>query len=591
MNHKISAILFGLFFIPAVLFSQTNMPVQAGPWWERTLGTRVLGQPYLQTQTMVVAGADGSIRSYFMSGTELWRFDPQDAVSPHIARSVEGVAYVSNRSGSFMAVNRIGYEVWRIEFGRPVSFPPVVGWDGRVFIPLGSEVYTRTASGQPLWSKDLGNPMVVAPILDSVGSMVTVLENQDFVRLNQFSTEDRIRLNDLPFLTVPIMSGGHPSYVLFYTNGMAEKIVFNEGAARGNRLSRTSFPSLEQMPVAAAGRGSTVAVTLQDGRMQLLDDTGHILWTGNSHETAIERGPGFSGAVVLQTTQVAMEFDARGIYLLSTRGATGFDVDGRRRFTFKMDEAAAVPALSEEGMLYVSGSDNALRAYRVDSRPLVVPRRSRYYGPMPEGNYGLGDPPPSPWALGAFQWDPVEQERMYEVIERTISSGQIAEEEPFYVAYLHEMIGYFLNEGNPDQVRPRVMPIQQIEFIRLLGRIGSRDTIPFLAEIFNRHHEPAVRAACAEAIGRIGVDPDGLILYSYAFFLSPNNPHRDPQLLLSAARSIVELCRFAGPPLSGDGLFLLRQFHNLSWLPLNVRNFIQQDLDDLFTGGFDQVLQ
>ena len=561
------------------------LQVGAAPAWSRDLGSLVLGQPYLHVESVVVACDGGSVRSFYMTGTPLWNFEPDQHLTPFIARSMEGASYVCDTSGVFRAVNRVGRELWRVNLGRPISHPPVVGWDGRVFIPVGSQVFCRTAAGHPLWDIDLGSPISVTPALDRAGSLVTVLQNRDFVRVNQFSVVDRIRLDQQPLLFASLKTDSHYSYVLFYTNGTAEKLVFNENAPQGRRFSRQSFPSLPALPAAVAARDDQFAVTLRDGRVLLVNEAGRVVWTGDSHETAVERG-----SANLDPTRATMVFDERGIYSLSTRGATGFDVSGRRRFIHKMAEANSIPGFSDEGMLFVPGRDRHLHVFKLDNRPRTV-RRSRFYGPDPEGNYGMGNPPPSPWAGDRHRFDSIQQDIMLARIERAIDSGQLGESEPIYVAYLMEMIGFFLNDPHHSRVRPSVSPVRRVDLIRLLGRIGSRETIPFLWNIFDRDPEPSIKAACAEAIGNIGVDPTGRTFVSYNFFLSANNPNRDPQLLMSAISSIAALCRFSGPPLSGEGIVLLRHFSNLTWVPPIIRNQIRNELEALYREGLDRVIQ
>ena len=157
------------------------------------------------------------------------------------------------------------------------------------------------------------------------------------------------------------------------------------------------------------------------------------------------------------------------------------------------------------------------------------------------------------------------------------------------MGYLMEMIGFFLNDPHYSRARPSVKPPQHIDFIRLLGKVGSRETVPFLYNIFDRYHEPSIKSACAEAIGDIGVDPYGNTFESYNYLLAANNPNRDPQLLLSATSSIAALCRFSGPPLSGEGIVLLRAFSNLTWAPNAIRNQIRAELDSLYREGVDRL--
>jgi outer membrane protein assembly factor BamB len=570
---------------PLVLPAQTggDSPVSAASVWDRDLAGVVLGLPFLQAESVVLAIDQGRIRSYSRRGTFLWDFDPRARVTPYVARSPEGTSYVCNTEGSFMAVNRVGRELWRLELGKPITFPVVVGWDGRVFIPAGNELACRTASGFPLWRQDMGNPMILAPVLDHAGGLVTVLENRDFLRVNQFGAMERVRLDRTPAGIIPLKSGDQNSYFLIYTNGETEGISLNPAAARGSKLSRSPRPSLPAVPAAAAGSEDKVAVTLRDGRVLLLSANGQILWRGDSHETAAEKG---SGNVAPQ--DASMVFDERGVYVLSTRGATGFAANGRRRWIFHMKESTAVPALSDEGLLYVCGADRFLRTYKIESRSRNIPRSM--YGPDPEGSYGLGNPPPSPWADSPYRFDEGELTSMYARIDTATKNGQVGENEPAYVGYLMEMTGGILNTPHYSPVRPPIQITQRLELIRLLARMGSRETIPFLANLFYRDPEPSIKAACAEAIGRIGVDPKGDAIRAYSVLLSPDNAALDPMTLMAAASSSAALARFSGPPLAIAGIRLLNAFGHLDFPPV-VKRQAQRELDALRREGLDKVLE
>jgi outer membrane protein assembly factor BamB len=78
-----------------------------------------------------------------------------------------------------------------------------------------------------------------------------------------------------------------------------------------------------------------------------------------------------------------------------------------------------------------------------------------------------------------------------------------------------------------------------------------------LADLFRREKDPLVKAAAAEAIGRIGVDPEGIALRAFEEIIFPALPRREEALLTAIASSIGSLCRFSGPPLSDAGIRLL----------------------------------
>jgi outer membrane protein assembly factor BamB len=154
-----------------------------------------------------------------------------------------------------------------------------------------------------------------------------------------------------------------------------------------------------------------------------------------------------------------------------------------------------------------------------------------------------------------------------------------------------EMIGFFLNDPHGSLVRAPVKVPQRIDLIRLLARMGSRETIKFLVTIYNRDPEPSIKAACCEAIGTIGVDPKGEAIQAYTFLLSRDNANRDSQTLLSASDSIAALCRFSGPPLAGDGILLLTQIARFPDFRSDVKKRAQDQLNALRQEGLDKVIQ
>jgi len=593
MNRKYLQItVFILVFAVSNLTAQHRIEdplaalVSAAQMWETDIGDTIKGSPYLQANSAVLAGERGSIKSFFMSGTHLWNFDARGKAVPYLARSYEAATYVCNNDGVFMAINRVGRELWRLNLGKPISYPPVVGWDGRVFISLESSMTCRTASGNGLWTINLGSPVAFAPVLDKTGSVATVLQNMDFVKVNQFSRVERIKLQRLPTMIATLNEGALQSYVLLYQSGEMEKITFDSAAKDGNKLSKTNIKSLPATPVATIGRDAQFYVLLRDGRSLLLDNTGGTVWTKNTHEAVEEKGTGN-----LSIGQASVMWDERGIYAISIRGVSAFTNEGRRRFVHKLSiESSGVPSFSDEGILYACGKDNVLRVFKIDAKPRTV-HLSKFYGPEPEGTYGMGNPPPSPWVIDSTRYSDPNQDKVYEEMRAVIRSGQIGENEPVYVAYMMEMIGFFIGNPQTSPVRPLVKPPQRVRLIELLAQVGSRETIPFFWTIFDRDHEPVVRRACADAIGVVGVDPTGRSFYSYNFALAQGNPHVDPQLVLAASSSIARLCRFSGPPLAPEGIRVMRYFSNLPTLPNNVKAQIQNEIEGLFKEDLDKVIQ
>jgi outer membrane protein assembly factor BamB len=266
-----------------------------------------------------------------------------------------------------------------------------------------------------------------------------------------------------------------------------------------------------------------------------------------------------------------MIFDDRGIYALSQTGASGFTPDGRRLWVFRLQNAAAIPAWSDEGILYSGGSDWILYAYRLEDRPQAPSR----YAPK----YGIADRKIS--AEPQFNPDEREVSAQLSQIRTRIHAGTVGEAEPAYTAYLMEIADSMGVHPTPEARRhPRVSPLYRTEALRLLGAIGSRETIPFLAELYTYDQDSLIKAAAAEAIGSIGVDPDGLALRAFTGLSFPPGLIRDDQLLLAIVQAIGSLCRFSGPPLSDAGIRLLVSFGRDD-MPSQVRSRVQQELSSL----------
>jgi outer membrane protein assembly factor BamB len=522
----------------------------------------------------------GIIRSYSMYGTHLWDFDPRGSVVPYLTRNPEGATFVCNTDGIFMAVNRVGRELWRLDFGRPITHPVILGWDGRVFITVGQQITCRTGAGNGLWSYDMGSAVSAAPVLDRQGGIITALENKELLRISQFGEQERLSLKQVPSFIVPLKLENEYAYYLFYTDGSTEYIQFDESKSKGSQLSSSSRASLPSLPVSAIGFGDKIAVAFRDGRIQLISSTGSTLWTGNSHETSAESGSGN-----LSARDASMMFDNRGVYLLTPRGYTAFAEEGRRRWLSHIDETMMVPGLSDEGFLYTVEKDQVFNMYKIDNKDSGWPRTM--FGPAPEGKYGLDDPPPSRWSGDNFRYNEHSIKEMISVIDEATRSGDVGEMEPEYVAYITEMTFDFLNSNQYSEFRPAVQVPDRVRLIQLLARMGSRETVSFLTKLFYRDREPSIKAACCEAIGRIGVDPEGEAYGTFSFLLSPQNANLDPQALMAAISSVASLCRFSGPPYSLAGIRLLYTMSHMDYPP-SVKRQVQRELDGLRREGLDR---
>lgn len=538
----------------------------AGVLWRQALGGQALGPPAAEAETVTVVCDGGNLKSFTRQGTILWNFKVRGRLTPFISRSPEGTSYICQTNGVFIAVNRAGRELWRHSLGSPIVAPTLVGWDGRIFVfTSGAEtvaspgrpgtVICYTASGNRLWSRSLNYPLALPPCSDPGGGFILLLENGELLEIDPFGLTYSRKLPVAPAVIAPM---GHGAILTLYANGNAAISLAN-----GEEIP---LPSLNGVPAAAITRGNLVAVTLTNGRLLLFgpaDTSGaepsvatstdtetqaaesawELRWTGETHF--------FQGQA---PADVGMIFDDRGIYVLTQTGASGFTADGRRLWVFQLQSASTLPALSDEGILYSGGSDWILYAYHLEDRDR--PQARSIYGPAPKGSYGIAGPRSGTEIQ--FNLDDQELRARFSQIRARVGTGTVGEAEREYTAYLMEIA----DSMGPHPTRearqhPRVSLIYRTEALRLLGIIGSRETIPFLAGLYSYDQDSLIKAAAAEAIGSIGVDPEGIALRAFSALVFPPIPYRDEQALAATAAAAGALCRFSGPPLSEDGIKLL----------------------------------
>jgi len=528
-----------LLFAAIPVFSQSEgAELQQGfisdvPLWRRALGGTVLSLPDVQVQSAVVALDGGSIRAYSAAGTLLWDYSARGRISPYVTRSREGTSYFSRTNGILIALNRVGRELWRHNLESPLSAKVIAGWDSRLFVPTNKKISCYTASGNLLWTRTFEAPFSIAPKLDWGGGIILALENNEVFRIDAFGNANRWTLSKKPVI---LLSFDTQQVLALYADGTMEIPGASDDWFTSAETNLSLLPVLPSGPLAAVSRGGNFAAVLNDGRVVLVSfEERKILWSGDSHiRELINNG-------IRPEPEVEMLYDERGIYVLSKNGATGFSHDGRRLWFTFLQNAAAVPAFGNDGVLYFGGRDWILYAYKIEDR--ILPERISIYGPAPDGVYGTGSPRIS--LLPSFPLSENELRIKLEQAAFAINSGNVGADEL-------ELISLLM------MVSTSQFGIQyKVNALHLLGKIGSQETIPWLTSYFYRETDPSIKSATAAAIGAIGVDPQGIAIRAFFDSITHMGGIRDEQVLTAIASATGALCRFSGPPLSETGVRIL----------------------------------
>uniref|UniRef100_A0A7C3EAC6 Pyrrolo-quinoline quinone repeat domain-containing protein n=1 Tax=Gracilinema caldarium TaxID=215591 RepID=A0A7C3EAC6_9SPIR len=568
--------------MPGLLFGQQD---QSEAKWRQALGGKVLSIPAAQAESVVLVTDDGMLRCYSYTGRALWQFDAQGKLTPFVSRSREGTSYICRQDGTLMAVNRSGRLLWTRTLKSPIIANPIIGWDGRLFLPQEEALVCISAAGDQRWAIQLDAPLALPPVSDGRGGILAALRSKAVLNISPIGEVYSAVLPLQPAVLVsaadaPVSEG---AFIVFYQNGQGELRTISsrshDSTQNFSKDLQIPLPSLSGLPVAGNRRGSKVAILLESGQVISLSlENNSILWTGLGPDKV--RGENLAFPLTGKTnTWPYLLYDERGIYVQRLSGAAGFTDDGRRLWTIAIDGAASSPCFSDEGILYSGGNDWILYAYKLEDRVRSVERS--LYGPAPEGMYQLEALADSRITSDPFFFDETNLSSHLSHIESLLNRGTIGAEEPSSLAILmHIAASGQQSRGMPFRLQPPVQTLYRTWAIRLLARLGSRETIPFLTTLAKKEEDNLVVSEIAAAIGHIGVDPDGLALQTFEELMQSGLFRQDERVLVALAQSIGALCRFSGPPLSSAGIPYLIKLTEADKAPV-VRTSAQRALKNM----------
>ena len=422
-------------------------------------------------------------------GRRAWR----DGSPGWIAADAFGRALLPAADGSLVMVNRAGLEVWRVKPEGIVVRAPAFGADGRFFAAAGSRVLCYSASGRLLWSAEHQAPIAVGPAVRfaSSGRTRVFLALRDGTVLEY--AEDGTPLSAIPGDEPPTTCCGLGDDLL---------LAYRDGTVRVWRgTGQETFRGRLAAPILAAAEDEATAWLLLAG--------GTVVRMGADGRTESTVSTG-----ILDAREIKV-FPER-VLVLGSRGVASLAKDGQVYRDLALRHAPRMPAVTASGIVLSAGEDWILYAYRFEaplgesSLPVLgyvdfAAARARAEEEI-FWNPGFGDDA----AL-----------RELRRIEKSLGSASIGAEEGDALLFCSAVaLGYGAREASvyggsaprgprPSGALPRALSCD------ILGLLGSPRAVPVLTEAYLRDPEPAVRAAAARAIGRIGLDLTGEALRAF----------------------------------------------------------------------------
>jgi outer membrane protein assembly factor BamB len=522
------------------------------PLWRRAIAGVIVGNPSAQALSVAMIVEGGMVKAYSSQGNLLWEYLANGKLLPFITRTWEGTSYICRTNGVLIALNRTGLELWKVDIKTSLSHAVIIGWDGRIFAPMDNKIACYNDAGRILWTKELNGSIALTPVLDKNGGLLVVLDNGKLLQISAFGKIKETPLAQTPSLISSLFphedDASIDGVLVIYSDGNVE-VIGEKG----------QFLHLEASPLAVREYDGKTAIALSNGEVLLFSNTGEKIWSSDS---------GVSGRYVGETVLLHNE---RGVYLLGMTKAAGFDLNGNVKWSIDIKNAAVSPSFGDEGVLYLSGNDWILYAYRMEDRH--IPRDGTWRNSAPlKRKYGLGELPRQ--KADYYQFNDFSLGFQFDIIREKMIKGILGEDEPSFTVFLKEAAASMRNSLSIPASKPPVYLPRRIEAVKLLELFGSEELVPFFADIFLGDREPLVKIAAASAIASIGVDHEGAAMKAFTQAVSGA---ADERVLSSVAKAVGALCRRAGPPMMRKGVPILVDISAQADMPLAQK----QALDEL----------
>jgi outer membrane protein assembly factor BamB len=427
-------------------------------------------------------------------------------------------------------------------------FSPVEGMDGRVFV-AGESLACFSATGKKKWQVELPSKVALSPLLLSDGSVALALEDGGIMGFDAFGIERfHYRAQGKPHALI----AGAEGFTVLLSDARLESF----GADAKSKIIATGIREIVACPEPGECAWYGLSVS---GEIVAMDANGKKLWTAKV-------GPAYTRIKAFPGRVYALGKD---IVLSCTRTGTILRV-------MTLRNASVEPEISPSGIVYSSGADWIVYAYRFDTE------RATVYGPAPDSrfsaNYGLTEYDRKAILGFAALQDSNFQENLLDDVEKSIKSGNMGDGERYCLALCSALARSKLDaDSGSAQAKEGMYPQIRARACLLLGLLGSTESRELLIQIIRRDPEPAVKAAAAEALGLIAWDGDGESMEAIRA-ASAQAPYAGwEEYLLAAAGAIVRISKYEGVPVSNVGIEALMKMADEPYAP-KVRKRAQEAL-------------
>ncbi|GMO55021.1 MAG: hypothetical protein Ta2G_14000 [Termitinemataceae bacterium] len=517
--------------------------------WRQAMGGSSICRMQYLSETVASVCQGGLYVMFGKDGRPLWQYKAGGRLQPFFARDDVGISYLFRTNNTMQAVSRVGKLLWQKKIGDEIVWQPLLGYDSRIFLFSSKKITCINSHGVTLWQITTESPFAFSPRPDARGGFVCALKNGTLLSVDCFGNTKTIPLPRVPLATVSL--DNNKKFLVIYPEGNLE--IYDDANVK------KGLPSLNGGVVTVSEYNNQVAFLLKSGELIIWQQDKGIV---KKMQTTLP---------IIQNEEYVINFDSKGISVCCKNGAVQFDKWYNMLWKLDIKNAGQIPSIGGN-QLFVSNNDWLLYAYKVSNDTSSAEKNERK-------SYGISTQ--SFAQLESFEYvfsgGNEEYLRLINNVFDDVTKGNVGTKEPYYtrmLMYMSKAENQFEKSGRAENFEGRLTAI------RLLGKMGGIETMPFLAELFLLENNLTIKAATAEAITDIGMDY-GVALSALESLQTNKTALQSERLLCASAKAITNICKFSDSSLTLKCITLLVKLKNASASHL-VKKTVQTYLDDLF---------
>lgn len=513
---KPCTLLCFLAFASFVAFSQEESPPEASlapTVFRYPVGGLTIGSPTATEDGVCLLSHDGAVYALSDSGKIQFRTEAGKQ-NASLYSLFSGQIVVAYPDGKTLVFNRAGKLSYSLELPGQLQREALQGSDGRLYF-LGKSLVCTSMSGERKWEYNFTSQVSYFTLNANGTEAYVFLQNGNFLRISPYGT-----LIDERTLSLEIVKAiSYEDFIIALdTSGTLHRFYLKNN-------TKTEDKS------ALSGVKDFCASTNKNSFYALTKSAIHKINVNLNHEKESTNNAGDGATLILGNLGVT-------VVGLNRVSAYNHDLELRKELVTK--NASALPALSSHGIVYSIGKDWILYAYSFD--PLFVASKGT------SADYSQKEVA-KPYFLGLDNRLESIDGRKYllDSVEKNIKSGTIGEGEEEAFALSAYVLSLSRNPA-PENATPkfRTSASERMSAATILGQLGTIEARRVLIEAFANDTDLAVKAACAEALGKIGADPDGAVSRVFADYVPMMSIQPNERLASAMIDAISALYRTEG---------------------------------------------